>query len=153
MQNPFDIWIELKPSLPTPTRRWRGHETPSVIKKNQLSLLNGWGVGTVIKGGGILWHIWSRGSQNPVNGAKATFIDGSGWCLVWWFLFSRTAPKNGYFSVPSAAVKAKIENTLKISCNISFLGFSKVGISKMRSVFKLRIPSYPLPLGALLGGG
>ena len=69
------------------------------------------------KGGMILWHIWSRGTQNPRNGAVATFINGSGWFLVWWFLFSSTTPKSGNFSVLSAASATAAAVTVKIKKN------------------------------------
>ena len=112
------------------------------------------------KGGGILWHIRIRGTQNRIQSALATIIDGSGWFLAWWLLFSRTTPKTGNFSVSSvavaagAAVTAKIEKKTQKSYAISILGFPMALISKMRSVFLLGCPQIPTRAspGELWGG-
>ena len=98
------------------------------------------------KGGGILWHIRVRSTQNRNLSAQATFIDGLGWFLVWWFLFSRTTQKSGDFSVQSAAaaaVTAKIEKTRK---NVMWYIKSRVlngGEFKNEFIFPFKIPSDP----------
>ena len=69
----------------------------------------------LFKGGGILWHIRGRSTQNRILSAQATFIDGLGWFLVWWFLFSSTTPKSGNFSVQSAASAAAAAVTAKLN--------------------------------------
>ena len=56
-----------------------------------------------IKGGVFYDNLGAEvGTQNPINGALATFINISGWFLVWRLIFTRTTPKIGDCSVWSA---------------------------------------------------